>query len=112
MKQTWIMASLILAMYCSEEPIEEIHPEPVILTESTSVCHCYDSAVSIYRALLWENRLEYRQSFWKLREECFTNFGALLFYPTECNNPFHLELLADSLRNAGIDINEGIINQP
>jgi hypothetical protein len=39
------------------------------------------------------------------------NFGALLFYPSECNNPFHLELLADSLRNAGIDINEGI-NQP
>ena len=112
MKYTWIVASLILAISCSEEPIEEIHPEPVILTESTSVCHCYDSAVSIYRALLWENRLEYRQSFWKLREECFTNFGALLFYPTECNNPFHLELLADSLRNAGIDINEGIINQP
>ena len=106
------MVSLILAISCSEEPIEEIHPEPVILTESTSVCHCYDSDVSIYRALLWENRLKYRQSFWKLREECFTNFGALLFYPTECNNPFHLELLADSLRNAGIDINEGIINQP
>ena len=106
------MVSLILAISCSEEPIEEIHPEPVILTESSSVSHCYDSAVSIYRALLWVNRLEYRQSFWKLREECFTNFGALLFYPTECNNPFHLELLADSLRNAGIDINEGIINQP
>jgi hypothetical protein len=112
MKKIGVMIGLILAISCSEEPIEEIHPEPVILTESTSVCHCYNSAVSIYRALLRENRLEYRQSFWKLREECFMNFGALLFYPSECNNPFHLELLADSLRNAGIDINEGIINQP
>jgi len=46
-----------------------------------------------------------------LREECFTQWGSLLFYPSDCNNPDHLELLADSLRNAGIDINEGI-NQP
>ena len=100
---------LVLLTSCSEVPIEE---DIVINTESSTVCECYNSAVSIYRALLWENKLEYRQTFWKLREECFTNFGALLFYPTECNNPFHLELLADSLRNAGIDINEGIINQP
>ena len=105
------MASLLLAISCSNEPIEEIHPEPVIFTESTSVCHCYNSAVSIYRALLWENKLEYRKTFWELREKCLTQFGTQLFYPSECNNPFHLELLADSLRNAGIDINEGI-NQP
>ena len=105
------MVSLILAMSCSEEPIEEILPEPVIFTESTSVCHCYNSAVSIYRALLWENKLEYRKAFWELREECFTQWGSLLFYPSDCNNPDHLELLADSLRNVGIDINEGI-NQP
>ena len=111
MKYTWIMVSLILAISCSEEPIEEIPPEPVILTESTTVCHCYDSAVSIYRALLWENRLEYRQAFWKLREECLTQFGTRLFTPSPCNDPDHLKLLADSLRNAGIDINEGI-NQP
>ena len=112
MKYMWIKVSLILALSCSEEPIEERQPELVIYTESSSVCHCHNSAVSIYRALLLENKLEYRQAFWKLREECFMNFGALLFYPSECNNPFHLELLADSLRNAGIDINEGIINQP
>ena len=105
------MVSLILAMSCSEEPIEEILPEPVIFTESTSVCHCYNSAVSIYRALLGENKLEYRKAFWELREECFTQWGSLLFYPSDCNNPDHLELLADSLRNVGIDINEGI-NQP
>ena len=70
-----------------------------------------NSAVSIYRALLWENKLEYRKTFWQLREECFTQWGALLFYPSDCNHPDHLDLLADSLRNAGIDINEGI-NQP
>ena len=100
---------LVLLTSCSDVPIEE---DIVINTESSTVCECHNSAVSIYRALLWENKLEYRQAFWKLREECFMNFGALLFYPSECNNPFHLELLADSLRNAGIDINEGIINQP
>ena len=100
---------LVLLTSCSEVPIEE---DIVINTESSTVCECNNSAVSIYRALLVENKLEYRQAFWKLREECFMNFGALLFYPSECNNPFHLELLADSLRNAGIDINEGIINQP
>tara|TARA_A100001011_G_scaffold331106_1_gene357321 strand:+ start:861 stop:1178 length:318 start_codon:yes stop_codon:yes gene_type:complete len=105
------MASLILAMSCSEEPVEEIPPEPVILTESTSVCHCYDSAVSIYTALLLENKLEYRQAFWKLREECLTQFGTQLYIPSACNNPDYLQLLADSLRDAGIDINEGI-NQP
>ena len=111
MKHIWMKASLILALSCSEEPVEKILLEPVILTESTTVCHCYDSAVSIYRALLWENRLEYRQSFWKLREECLTQFGTRLFTPSPCNDPDHLKLLADSLRDAGIDINEGI-NQP
>ena len=105
------MASLILAMSCSEEPIEEISREPVILTESTSVCHCYDSAVSIYTALLLENKLEYRQVFWKLRQECLTQFGTQLYIPSACNNPDYLQLLADSLRDEGIDINEGI-NQP
>ena len=99
---------LVLLASCSQVPIEE---DIVISTESSTVCECNNSAVSIHRALLFENKLEYRQAFWKLREECFMNFGALLFYPSECNNVFLLELLADSLRNAGIDINEGI-NQP
>ena len=111
MKIKWIMASLLLAMSCSEEPKEEPEPDPLILTESLSVCHCHRSAVSIYKALLIENRLEYRKSFWQLREECFTQWGVLLFYPSECNDPDYLDSLADSLRNAGIDINEGI-NQP
>lgn len=105
MKHTWTRASLILALSCSQEPIEERKPEPVIFTESTSVCHCHNSAVSIYRALLIEERLEYKEAFWKLREECFTQFGALLFYPSECNDPDYLRMLADSLRSAGIDIN-------
>ena len=105
MKHIWMMASIILALSCSEEPIEEIPPEPVILTESTSVCHCYNSAVSIYRALLIEERLEYKEAFWQLREECFTKWGALLLYPSECNDPDYLRMLADSLRLAGIDIN-------
>ena len=51
------------------------------------------------------------KTFWQLREECFTQWGVLLFYPSECNDPDYLDSLADSLRNAGIDINEGI-NQP
>ena len=100
---------LVFLTSCSQVPIEE---DIVINTESSTVCECYNSAVSIYRALLIENKLEYRQAFWKLREECFMDFGALLFYPSVCNNPFHLELLADSLRNAGIDINKGIQDQP
>ena len=103
MKYTWIKVSLILALSCSEEPIEE--RQPVIYTESTSVCHCHNSAVSIYKALLIEERLEYKESFWQLREECFTKWGALLFYPSECNDPDYLRMLADSLRLAGIDIN-------
>ena len=73
-------------------------PEPVIYTESTSVCHCHNSAVSIYKALLIEERLEYKEAFWQLREECFTQFGTLLFYPSECNDPDYLRMLADSLR--------------
>ena len=99
------MASLILAMSCSEEPKEEPEPDPIILTESTSVCHCHRSAVSIYQALLIEERLEYKEAFWQLREECFTRWGALLFYPSECNDPDYLHTLLDSLYSVGIDIN-------
>ena len=105
MKHIWIMASIILALSCSEEPKEEPEPDPIILTESLTVCHCYRSAVSIYRALLIDERLEYKEAFWKLREECFTQWGALLFYPSECNNPDHLHTLLDSLYSVGIDIN-------
>jgi len=62
------MASSILALSCSEEPKEESEPNPIIHTESTTVCHCHRSAMSIYRALLIEERLEYKEAFWKLRE--------------------------------------------
>jgi hypothetical protein len=99
------MASLLLAMSCSEEPKEEPKPDPLILTESSSVCHCYRSAVSIYQALLVDERLEYKEAFWQLREECFTRWGVLLFYPSECNDPNYLHTLLDSLYSVGIDIN-------
>ena len=105
MKHIWIMASIILALSCSEEPKEEPEPDPIILTESLTVCHCYRSAVSIYRALLIDERREYKEAFWKLREECFTQWGALLFYPSDFNDPDHLHLLLDSLYSVGIDIN-------
>ena len=105
MKHIWIMASIILALSCSEEPKEEPEPDPIILTESLTVCHCYRSAVSIYRALLIDERLEYKEAFWQLREECFTQWGVLLFYPSECNDPDHLHTLLDSLYSVGIDIN-------
>ena len=105
MKIKWMMASLLLAMSCSEEPKEEPEPDPIIFTESSSVCHCHRSAVSIYQALLIEERLEYKESFWQLREECFTRWGALLFYPSECNDPYYLQTLLDSLYSVGIDIN-------
>ena len=105
MKHIWIMASIILALSCSEEPKEEPEPDPIILTESLTVCHCYRSAVSIYRALLMDERREYKEAFWKLREECFTQWGALLFYPSDCNDPDHLHTLLDSLYSVGIDIN-------
>ena len=98
------------ALSCSEEPKEEPEPDPIILTESSSVCHCHRSAVSIYQALTdrGEDRIQENP---QLREECFTQWGVLLFYPSECNDPDYLDLLADSLRLKGIDINEGI-NQP
>ena len=99
------MASIVLALSCSEEPKEEPKPNPIIHTESTTVCHCHRSAISIYRALLIDERLEYKEAFWKLREECFTQFGSLLFHPTDCNDPDHLHLLLDSLYSVGIDIN-------
>ena len=99
------MASIALALSCSEEPKEEFEPEPIILTESISVCHCHRSAVSIFRALLIDERREYKEAFWKLREECFTQFGSMLFIPTDCNDPDHLHLLLDSLYSVGIDIN-------
>ena len=105
MKHIWIMASIILALSCSEEPKEEPKPNPIIHTESTTVCHCHRSAISIYRALLIDERLEYKEAFWKLREECFTQFGSLLFHPTDCNDPDHLQLVLDSLYSVGIDIN-------
>ena len=105
MKHIWIMVSIILAISCSEEPKEEPEPDPIILTESLTVCHCYRSAVSIYRALLIDERLEYKEAFWQLREECFTQWGSLLFYPSECNDPDHLHTLLDSLYSVGIDIN-------
>ena len=105
MKIKWMMASLLLAMSCSEEPKEEPEPDPIIHTESLTVCHCYRSAVSIYRALLIDERLEYKEAFWKLREECFTQWGVLLFYPSDCNDPDHLHTLLDSLYSVGIDIN-------
>ena len=100
-----MMVSIVLAISCSEEPKEEPGPEPIIHTESTTVCHCHRSAVSIYRALLIDERREYKEAFWKLREECFTQFGILLFYPSECNDPDHLHSLLDSLYSVGIDIN-------
>ena len=99
------MVSIILAISCSEEPKEEPEPDPIILTESLTVCHCYRSAVSIYRALLIDERLEYKEAFWQLREECFTQWGVLLFYPSECNDPDYLHTLLDSLYSVGIDIN-------
>ena len=105
MKHMWAKASLMLALSCSEEPIEEKKPEPVIYTESSSVCHCHRSAVSIYQALLIEERLEYKEKFWQLREECFYQWGVLLFYPSECNDPDYLQTLLDSLYSVGIDIN-------
>ena len=105
MRCIWIMASIILAFSCSEEPKEEPEPDPIILTESTTVCHCHRSAVSIFKALLIEERKEYKEAFWQLREECLTQFGTLLFYPSECNDPDYLDMLADSLHLAGIDIN-------
>jgi len=105
MKHIWIMASIVLAISCSEEPKEEPEPDPIILTESLTVCHCYRSAVSIYRALLIDERLEYKEAFWQLREECFTKFGSMIFIPTDCNDPDHLHLLLDSLYSVGIDIN-------
>ena len=104
MKYIAIKVGLILALSCSEELIEP-EPEPKIYTDSTSVCSCHNSAVSIYKALLREERLEYKEAFWQLREECFTQWGVLLFYPSECNDPDYLRMLADSLRLAGIDIN-------
>ena len=100
-----MMASIILALSCSEEPKEEPEPDPIIYTESSSVCHCHRSAVSIYQALLIDERLEYKELFWQLREECFTRWGALLFYPSECNDPDYLHTLLDSLYSVGIDIN-------
>ena len=105
MRCIWVMVSLLLAFSCSEEPKEEPEPDPIILTESTTVCHCHRSAVSIFRALLIEERLEYKEAFWQLREECLTQFGTQLFYPSECNDPDYLDMLADSLHLAGIDIN-------
>ena len=105
MRCIWIMASIILAFSCSEEPKEEPEPDPIILTESTTVCHCHRSAGSIFKALLIEERKEYKEAFWQLREECLTQFGTLLFYPSECNDPDYLDMLADSLHLAGIDIN-------
>ena len=105
MKHIWIMASIVLALSCSQEPKEEPKPDPIIFTESSSVCHCHRSAVSIYRALLIDERLEYKEAFWQLREECFTRWGVLLFYPSECNDPDHLHTLLDSLYSVGIDIN-------
>ena len=62
MKYIWIKVGLTLALSCSEELIEP-EPEPEIYTESTSVCHCHNSAVSIYKALLIEERLEYKEAF-------------------------------------------------
>ena len=105
MKHIWIMASIILALSCSEEPKEEPEPDPIIFTESLTVCHCHRSAISIYRALLIDERREYKEAFWQLREECFTQWGVLLFYPSECNDPDHLHTLLDSLYSVGIDIN-------
>ena len=105
MKIKWMMASLLLAMSCSEEPKEEPKPDPIIYTESSSVCHCHRSAVSIYQALLTEEKTEYKEAFWQLREECFTQWGVLLFYPSECNDPDYLHTLLDSLYSVGIDIN-------
>ena len=105
MRHLWILVSIVLAISCSEEPKEEPEPDPIIHTESTTVCHCHRSAVSIFRALLIEERMEYKEAFWQLREECLTQFGTQLFYPSECNDPDYLDLLADSLRLQGIDIN-------
>ena len=99
------MVSIALAISCSEEPTEEPEPDPIIFTESTTVCHCHRSAVSIFRALLIEERLEYKEAFWQLREECLTQFGTQLYIPSECNDPDYLDVLADSLHSAGIDIN-------
>ena len=105
MKHIWIMASIVLALSCSEEPKEEPEPDPIIHTESLTVCHCHRSAMSIYRALLIDERREYKEAFWKLREECFTKFGSMIFIPTDCNDPDHLQLVLDSLYSVGIDIN-------
>ena len=105
MKHIWIKVSLILALSCSQEPTEEKQPEPVILTSSESICHCYDGAVSIYEALFIEEKLEYKKAYWKLRQECLTKYGILLFYDSKCNDVLYLMMLSDSLYSLGIDLN-------
>ena len=105
MRCIWMMASLLLAFSCSQEPKEDVEPDPIIYTESITVCHCHRRAVSIFKALLIEERLEYKEAFWQLREECLTQFGTQLYIPSECNDPDYLDVLADSLHSAGIDIN-------
>ena len=99
------IASTLLIICCSEDITDPQEPDPIIYTDSQTICHCHRSAVSIFRALLIEERLEYKEAFWQLREDCLTQFGTQLFYPSECNDPDYLDLLADSLREAGIDIN-------
>lgn len=104
MKYADLMVSLLLAfqLSCFADPIVE---EEDLFFSSESVCDCNKSAIGIYRALLEEEKQEHKELFWKLREECLTKYGILLFYPSECNDVYTLDTLADSLILAGIDIN-------
>ena len=101
-----IIILLCFVLSCTEVITESKESDSIIYTSSETVCDCHNSAVSIFSALLVEERLEYKELFWKLRQECLTKFGTMLYYESPCNNPDYLAYLADSLRLVGIDINQ------
>lgn len=96
---------MLLIMGCVENSVKYIEQEEELIIDSSSVCACTDSAIKIHLSLIEEEKKETKELFGQLREECLTKYGSYLFVPSDCNDVYYLELLADSLRTLGIDIN-------
>ena len=100
----WVLPVLLVLLSCEDTRVEE-KKELDIYYSSVSVCDCSRSAIDVLTALIEDEQQLYIDMFQELRMNCLTKFGTLLFIPTDCNDPYTIGELVDSLYSMGIDIN-------
>ena len=104
MKKAVFIFLTISLFTCQEIIVQEEEPMNLFYS-SLSVCHCYNSGMSVLTGLIDTKDDSYKMLFQELRMNCLTKYGTQLFIPSSCNFPDSLQMLQDSLHLLGIDIN-------